>query len=116
VYLAQGDAAAALSEMQKEPDSDFHATGMPLALDAVGRKSDADAALANAEKTAAVGASYQIALIHAARKDADGAFAWLDRAYKQRDAGMLWIKADPLLKGLRGDPRFLELLRKMHLT
>jgi hypothetical protein len=81
-----------------------------------GSKGAAGAALASPEKTAALGASYQIALIHAARKDTDGAFAWLERAYKQRDAGMLWIKADPLLKGLRGDPRFQELLRKMHLT
>jgi TolB-like protein/Flp pilus assembly protein TadD len=116
VDLAQGNPSAALTEMQQEPDRDFHAAGMPLALDALGRKSDADRALAEAEKTAAGGASYQIALIHAARKDTDGAFAWLDRAYRQRDAGMLWIKADPLLKSLRPDPRFQELLRKMHLA
>lgn len=55
------------------------------------------------------------ALIHAARKDADGAFRWLDRAYRQRDAGMLWIKGEPLLKDLRPDPRFHRLLQQMHL-
>jgi hypothetical protein len=50
-------AAAALHEMQIEPDRDFHAN-----------------------------------------RNAVGPVAWLDRAYRQRDAGMLWIKADPLLQ------------------
>jgi TolB-like protein/tetratricopeptide (TPR) repeat protein len=114
--LLGGDPKAALVEFEQEPDSDFHAVGPPLALDALGRKAEADRALKLAEQTAAQGASYQIALIHAARKDADGAFQWLERAYGQRDAGMLWMKFDPLLKTLRPDPRFQALLVRMHLN
>ena len=116
VDLALKDPSAALAEMQKEPDKEFRACGLPLALDALGRKGEADSALAEAEKSAAVEAAYQIALIHAARGDADSAFRWLDRAYRQHDAGMLWIKADPLLQGLRTDARFQALLMKMHLN
>ena len=115
VSLAQNNPSGALAEMTQEPDRDFHAVGLPLALDALGRKGEADAALANAEHSAASGAAYQIALIYAARHDADHAFLWLDRAYRQRDTGLLWMKADPLLKGLRTDPRFSALLRKVHL-
>ena len=115
VSLAQNDPSGALAEMTQEPDRDFHAVGLPLALDMLGRKGEADAAAAEAEKTSASGAAYQIALIYAARRDADHAFLWLDRAYRQRDTGLLWMKADPLLKGLRTDPRFLVLLRKVHL-
>jgi TolB-like protein len=115
VSLAQNNPAGALAEMTQEPDRDFHAVGLPLALDALGRKGEADAAVADAEKASASGAAYQIALIYAARHDADHAFLWLDRAYRQRDAGLLWMKADPLLKGLRTDPRFPVLLRKVHL-
>jgi TolB-like protein len=115
VYLAMKEPAAALGEMETEPDRDFHAVGMPLALDALGRKAEADAAVAVAEKTAAAGAAWQIALIHAARHDADGTFLWLERAYRQRDAGMLWLKGEPLLKDLRTDPRYQVLLHKMHL-
>jgi TPR repeat protein len=59
-------------------------------------------------------AAYQIALIYANRGDADAAFHWLQRALDQRDAGMHWMKFDPLLKGLRSDPRFQALLVKMH--
>jgi tetratricopeptide (TPR) repeat protein len=115
VALLQGDPTAALAEFEQEPDPDFHSVGLPLAYDALGRKADAESALAHAESTAAMGAAYQIALIYAARKDADDAFRWLDRAYRQRDAGMLWIKGEPLLKDLRPDPRFQKLLHQMHL-
>jgi TolB-like protein/tetratricopeptide (TPR) repeat protein len=114
--LLGGDPKAALLEFEQEPDRDFHAVGPPLALDALGRKAEADRALAAAEQTAAQGAAYQVALIHAARNDADGAFRWLERAYEQRDAGMLWIKYEPLLKPLRPDPRFQSLLVRMHLN
>jgi TolB-like protein/tetratricopeptide (TPR) repeat protein len=115
VSLRQNDPAGALAEMIQEPDSDFHAVGLPLALDALGRRGEADAAVADAERASASGAAYQIALIYAARHDADRAFLWLDRAYRQRDTGLLWMKADPVLEGLRTDPRFPALLHKMHL-
>jgi TolB-like protein/Flp pilus assembly protein TadD len=116
VALLAGDPKGALAEFEQEPDQDFHAVGLPMAYDALGRKADADRALANAEQVAAQGAAYQIALIYAARKDTEHAFAWLDRAYAQRDAGMLWIKCEPFLKNLRQDPRYEGLLHKMHLN
>ncbi len=116
VALQQGNPAAALAEFEKETDPDFRAVGLPLAYDALNRKTEADRAIAAAEASAAVGAAYQIALIHAARKNSDKAFEWLNRAYRQRDAGMLWIKGDPLLKDLRRDPRFQALMRQMHLA
>ena len=59
---------------------------------------------------------YQIAQIYAHRGDVEQAFAWLDRAYEQRDSGLgLYLKGDPLLENLRSDPRYVELLRKMNL-
>ena len=116
VALLQGDPSAALGEFEKEADPDFRAVGLPLAYDALGRKADADRAIAAAETSAAVGAAYQVALIHAARKETEKTFEWLNRAYRHRDAGMLWIKGEPLLKDVRNDPRFQVLLRQMHLA
>ena len=46
---------------------------------------------------------------------ADHAFAWLDRAYAQRDPGLASLKGDPLLKNLEKDPRYAALLKKMRL-
>jgi TolB-like protein len=116
VALLQGNAAQALTEFEQEHDPDFRAVGLPMAYDALGRKADADRALAFAEKTAALGAAYQIALIYAARQNAEKTFEWLNRAYAQRDAGMLWIKGEPFLRPFHADPRFKVLLGKMHLT
>lgn len=63
----------------------------------------------------ASGAAYQIALVYAVRHDTARTFEWLERAYRQRDAGMLWIKGEPFLKPLRADARFGTLLHEMHL-
>jgi hypothetical protein len=60
-------------------------------------------------------AAFQIAEIHAWRGEKDQAFAWLDRAYAQRDGGMTRFRTDPLLDSLRADPRYRALLAKMRL-
>ncbi len=116
VRLAQHRPQEALAEFNLEPAGVFKQIGPPLALDALGRRGESDqivsAVLATPAATDA--AAYQIALIYANRGDADAAFHWLQRALDQRDAGMHWMKFDPLLKGLRSDPRFQALLVKMH--
>jgi TPR repeat protein len=82
----------------------------------MGRKAEADRALSEvlASKSVPEAAAYQVALIYAHRGNTDQAFHWLERALKQRDAGMHWMKFDPLLKGLSADPRFKALLAQMH--
>ncbi len=58
----------------------------------------------------------QIAEVYAWRGEKQKAFEWLERAYRQRDAGVVSMKADPLFKSLRGDPRFDAMLRKINLS
>ena len=60
-------------------------------------------------------AAYQIAEVYARQGNNDQAFAWLERAYRQRDAGLTAIKADRLLASLHGDARFAAMLAKLHL-
>ena len=48
------------------------------------------------------GLAYQIAEVYAWRGEKDKAFEWLDRAYAQRDGGLSFIKADPLLASAGG--------------
>ena len=67
------------------------------------------------EQAWAIGASYQIAEVFAWRGETGRAFEWLDRAWKQRDAGLRYLKIDPLLRKVRGDPRYAALLRKQKL-
>jgi hypothetical protein len=53
--------------------------------------------------------------VHAFRGEVDLAFEWLERAYDQRDGGLLDIKGDRFLRGLAGDPRYKASLRKLKL-
>jgi hypothetical protein len=43
------------------------------------------------------------------------AFEWLDKAHQERSGWLTYLKADPRLDTLRGDPRFNELLRRVRL-
>jgi TolB-like protein/DNA-binding winged helix-turn-helix (wHTH) protein len=56
-----------------------------------------------------------VAAVYAWRGEKDQAFEWLERAYGKRNAGLTWIKIDTDFRGLRGDPRFKALLKKMNL-
>jgi serine/threonine-protein kinase len=55
------------------------------------------------------------AVIYIGLGDKDQAFAWLDRAYAERDFGLRELKTGPLYDSLRSDPRFTRLLKQMHL-
>ena len=113
--LAQGHADAALREFELEPDASFHLLGAPLALDALGRRVDSDRLLAQAisDPDVTSQAAYQVALVYAARHDDSQALDWLERAWAERDTGMHWMQFDPLLSGLRTQPRFAALLAAM---
>ena len=60
-------------------------------------------------------AACQITEVYAWRSQKDRASEWLDRALMQRDGGLAEVKVDILLAGLRGGPRYMALLREMHL-
>jgi adenylate cyclase len=116
MLVLRGEPTAALTEMERNPDEPWRVAGLPLALDALGRRSEADRALAVAVEKIAVNGPYQIAVIYAHRNDVDHAFVWLDRAYQERDGALaLYVKGDPMLSNLRHDPRYKALLRKMKL-
>ena len=58
--------------------------------------------------------AYSAALVYAGLGEKDQAFEWLERAYEDRDQGMVFLKVDPPLDPLRSDPRFQDLLRRMN--
>jgi len=53
---------------------------------------------------------YAFTLIHAALGDLDQAFSCLQRACGEGVSDLLYLKVDPFLDNLRGDPRFVALL------
>ena len=46
----------------------------------------------------------------------DSAFEWLEKAHQERRGWLAYLKIEPMLDGLRGDPRFDRLLERMRLT
>ncbi len=58
--------------------------------------------------------SYEIAAVHAALGQKDQAFAWLEKAYGERDNWLVNVKVEPMFDPLRSDPRFQDLLRRMN--
>ena len=58
---------------------------------------------------------FSFAVIYLGLGEKDQAFAWLEKAYKERSFGLLRLEVDPLWDPLRSDPRFADLLRRIGL-
>jgi tetratricopeptide (TPR) repeat protein len=115
ILLERGDHDGALREMQQETMNDGKQQGLALVYYALGRKADADAALATLIKEEANGNALDIAQVYAFRGQSDEAMQWLERAYAQKEPYLYQIKDSPLMKGLEADPRYKAFLRKMNL-
>lgn len=59
---------------------------------------------------------YNIGVIHAALGENDQAFEWFNKAFQARSEELLTLKVDPRVDGLKSDPRFKDLLRRMRLS
>ena len=54
---------------------------------------------------------YPLALLCAALGEKDEAFDWLERAYEGRNSWLPFLRIDPCIDPLRGDPRLDDLIR-----
>ena len=90
-------------------------TGVAMAQYSLGQRSASNQALVEAIARHAAGMTYEIAKVYAWRGEKDLAFEWMEQAFRQHDAGLCFLKFDPLLDALRHDPRFAALLREMNL-
>jgi TolB-like protein/tetratricopeptide (TPR) repeat protein len=89
--------------------------GLALAHHALGQEAESRRALEALVAEGAASSAYQVAQVHAFRGEREEAFAWLERAVRQRDSGIPYLKFDPLLAPLRADPRYQALLRMVNL-
>jgi tetratricopeptide (TPR) repeat protein len=115
IYVIQGRPQDALPEIKLVRYDSVRANLYPLAYYALGREKESDAALSELIAKYHAGSAYQIAEVYAFRNQSDEAFEWLERAYTQRDGGLIITKVDPLLKSLHSDPRFAVFLKKLNL-
>jgi tetratricopeptide (TPR) repeat protein len=113
VLLARGDIPAAIAEFEAESNPEWRVNGLPLGYHAAHRSADADTALEELLRNSD-GAEFQVAEVYAYYGDNDHAFEWLNRAVKS-DPGIIWLRNDPLCKGLTHDPRYQAILKRMNL-
>jgi serine/threonine protein kinase/TolB-like protein/cytochrome c-type biogenesis protein CcmH/NrfG len=57
-----------------------------------------------------------LAAIYIALGGHDQAFDWIQKAYDDRSAWLVYLKVDPLFDNVRQDPRFTDLLRRVGLN
>ncbi len=57
-----------------------------------------------------------VGLAYAALGEKETAFEWLEKAYRERTALLVWLYPDPLADPLRSDPRFDDLMRRIGLN
>jgi TolB-like protein/Flp pilus assembly protein TadD len=111
--VQNGEAEAAPAVLETEPEEAYRWIARPIVLQALGRRTEADAALAELIGKYEREAAYNIAFVFAYRNEADRAFEWLSKARQFADPGLSEIAVEPLFDNLRGDPRWLTLLREL---
>jgi TolB-like protein/DNA-binding winged helix-turn-helix (wHTH) protein len=114
IYIMQGRAQDAFPEIERVKVDSQRGVLYSIAYHTIGRKKESDAALSDLIAKYHASEAYGIAMVYAFRNQSDEAFEWLDRAYVQRDGGLIATKVDPLLKSLHSDPRFAAFLKKLN--
>ena len=113
--VQRGDGETALREAQLEPDDTIRSFELALAQYIRGDHKAADAALADLIANSRDSLAYQIAQVYAVRGEKDKAFEWLQIAFDNHDGGMPSLLVDPVLRGLRDDARYKNLVVKVGL-
>ena len=115
IAAQRGDGETALREAQLEPDEGYRRFELAVARYIHGDRLAADAALADLVANGRDQLAYQIAEVYAVRGEKDKAFEWLQIAFDNHDTGTLSVLVDPLMRGLREDPRYKNFLVKLGL-
>ena len=111
-----GDLAGALSDYHAETNPVARLTGLAIILRRLGNNAGATAAMREIISRFGDSAAYQMAEIDAQWLDIDAAFSNLDKALRLGDQGLAQVFGDPFLDPVRRDPRFVGILRSLHLT
>jgi tetratricopeptide (TPR) repeat protein len=115
IVLDRGRAEDAVTEIEREPSEDTRTYALAIAAYANGSVDQAEQLLKTFIQQHGERDPGAVAQIYARRGANDGAFLWLDRAYVARDYDVTGLLEYPAFKGLRTDPRYLELLHRLNL-
>ncbi len=114
IYIMQGRPQDVFPEIERVQIDSQRGVLYSIAYCALGRDKESDAPLSEVIAKYHSSDAYGVAEAYAFRNQPDEAFEWLDRAYAQRDGGLIATKVDPLLKNLHKDPRYAAFLKKLN--
>lgn len=119
-YEQKGQFEPAIAELRKAVDLSH---GTPMMVSALahayarsGNKAEAEKLLAQltAESKKEYVSPYYIAIIYAGLGDNEAAISWLEKSLADRSNGLVFLQVEPQLDGLRADPRFIALQKRLH--
>jgi len=113
--LMQGHAEEGLAIARAESHGVFRNVAFAMIHHTLGHPTESDKALQIVIDEFGWTAAYQVAEVYAYRNEVKLAFDWLERAYAQRDPGVMYSATDRLLKPLHDDPRWPPFLQRMNL-
>jgi len=113
-----GDLPGAIAEYEKSTQLDDDPLPLGLLGAAKAKAGDRAAALAILNRLEDVTKhryvpDYSFALVHLALGEKDQAMKWLESSFAKHQPDLNWIRVDPDLRPLRGDPRFEVLAEKI---
>jgi Flp pilus assembly protein TadD len=119
LYDRQGQYAQAIQEFERaltlDPGNATVQQNLANAQRSQGLRQERTARIAEAQQAVAARpqdprAAYSLARVYASFDETDQAFAWLDKALQLGFDDLPFVRTDPVLAGLRTDPRFPRLL------
>jgi TolB-like protein/DNA-binding winged helix-turn-helix (wHTH) protein/Flp pilus assembly protein TadD len=121
-HLRSGKYEQAVAEFQQaralsESDPDF-LVDLGYAYAVAGKRDEAQKILGELKRKRKRGfvSSSAFAIVYGALGEKDAAFAWLEKAYEERDPQLTYLKVGPRFDPLRHDPRFKDVLRRIGLA
>jgi len=121
VYEREGNLPSSVAEWQKAAEL---SPNNPSVLAALGHVYALAGNLSEAHKTADqlktiskhhYVSAWDMAVLYAGMSDPNSAFRWLEKAYRDRESQLPFLKQDGRLARLRNDPRFQSLVRRIGL-
>ena len=124
-YGLRGNSGQAIVEYEKmgrpayavSAENQLIASGLGWIYARAGRRKDAERVIEqlNALSSVTVVDPYWVAVIYSGLGDKSRALELLEESYRQRSGNLAFLKPDPFWDGLRSDPRYADLLRRIGL-
>jgi tetratricopeptide (TPR) repeat protein len=115
VRLAKNSTRSALAMMEQERDEELRMVGIAIVRYALDDKQASDEVIDILTHSSNRPTAYHMATLYEFRGQHNEALDWLELAYEQRDDELPFLLMDPLLVGLRSEPRWKRLVEKLGL-